>query len=94
MIKPARDNADVKILEAVVAPHEPTLGASLAKAVLSLGSQRAQNEEIARLLDRSNAGTITAKQKEKLEAYVRVGNFLTLLKTKARTSLATKAGSR
>lgn len=82
---------DAQILEGVVAPEDASLTASLAKAVLKLGFQPAQKAEIERLLERNNGGKITSKQKTRLEAYVRVGNFLSLLKAKARSTLSAKA---
>jgi hypothetical protein len=57
---------------------------------LRLAFRPKQKQEIERLLERNNAGTITKGQQTRLEAYVRVGNFLSLLKAKARTSLAAR----
>jgi hypothetical protein len=88
MIKRNSKHVDVNILEDIVAPDEASYSSTLAKAVLRLAFRPKQRQEIERLLDRNNAGTITKGQKTRLEAYVRVGNFLSLLKTKARTSLA------
>jgi hypothetical protein len=81
---------DARILEAVVAPDEPTMSAPVAKAVVSLAFTDAQISEIRRLLDKLNADTITARELAKLEGYQRVGNFLNLLRTKARASLSQK----
>lgn len=82
---------DAHILEAVVAPEAPTLSAPVAKAVVSLAFTKAQVAEIHRLLDKQNAETITARELSKLESYTRVGNFLNLLKAKARASLSRKS---
>jgi hypothetical protein len=90
MIQRATNNLDAKILEAMVAPEQASLAPALAKALLSCEFQPAQQAEIEKLLTRNNAGTITAGQRHKLEAYIRVGNLISLLKAKARASLAGK----
>jgi hypothetical protein len=82
---------DLNILEAVVAPDEPTLSAPVAKAVASLAFNQEQTAEIHKLLDKHNAGTISARELAKLESYTRVGNFLNLLRAKARVSLSRKS---
>ena len=86
-----RDNLDASILQAVVAPEEASLSVPIARAVLALSFQSAQQAEIERLLERNNAGTIKRNDKTRLEAYVRVGNFLSLLKAKAKATLAAKS---
>jgi hypothetical protein len=83
-MKAESNSDDAQILEGVVAPED----ASLAKAVLKLGFQPSQKAEIERLLERNDDGKMTSKQKTRLEAYVRVGNFLSLLKAKARSTLS------
>jgi len=85
---------DVQILQTVVAPDEPTLSAPVARAVASLNFSAEQEVEIHKLLDKNNAGTITVRERAVLEGYTRVGNFLNLLKTKARSSLSKKTTKR
>ena len=87
MIQQPAHNLDAKILEAMVAPNQASLAPALAKALLSCEFQPEQKAEIDKLLARNNAGTITASQRNKLEAYIRMGNLLSLLKAKARVSL-------
>ena len=94
MIQRAPIDLDAQILEAIVAPEHATLAPAVSRALLSCGFQPEQKLEIDRLLTRQNAGTITESQKAKLEAYVRVGNLLTLLQAKARASLASKPSRR
>jgi hypothetical protein len=77
---------DARILEAVVAPATPTMSVPVAKAVASLAFSDAQAAEIHRLLDKLNADTITARERDKLEGDQRVGNFLNLSRAKARAS--------
>ena len=85
---------DVHILEMVVAPEAPTLSAPVARAVAALRFSESQSVEIHRLLDKNNAGTISARERALLESYTRIGNFLNLLQTKARSSLSRKTARR
>ncbi len=85
---------DVRILQMVVAPEEPTLSVPVARAVAVLNFSADQTDQIHKLLDKNNAGTITARELAELEGYTRVGNFLNLLKTKARRSLSRKTPRR
>ena len=85
---------DVRILQMVVAPEEPTLSVPVARAVAALSFSADQTDQIHKLLDKNNAGTITARELAELEGYTRVGNFLNLLKTKARRSLSRKTTRR
>lgn len=84
---------DAEILEAAVAPKEATLSPPVAKAVLSIKFTDKQQHEVQRLLDKNNAGTITPRQRKRLESYVRIGNLFNILKIKAQTSLE-KNGSK
>lgn len=84
-------DCDAEILEQIVSPSEGTFAATAARALLKLSFSDEQQEEIRDLLDRNNAGTITPAEHDQLEAYVRVGNFLSLVKAKARRSLARKS---
>lgn len=84
---------DVQILETIVAPQEPTLPVSLARALLKLSLRPDQQAEIDNLLDRNNDGTITPAERERLEGYVRVGNLLSLLQAKARASVSRRGRS-
>lgn len=77
---------DVEILHAAVRPDESSFSPTTAKAILKLGFSKQQRAEVEKLLDKNNQGTISAKERKKLEVYVRVGDFLSLLKAKIRYS--------
>jgi hypothetical protein len=94
MIKRNDEFADASILEDLIATEDTAFSRTFAQALLGLKFQARQAKEIDRLLARNNAGTITDKQRARLDAYVRVGNFLSLLQAKARGSLTAKAGRR
>ena len=78
---------DAEILETAVAPGKATLSPPVARAVLSIQFTDQQQLEVQKLLDKNNAGTITPRQKTKLQSYVRIGNLLNILKIKAQSSL-------
>jgi hypothetical protein len=90
----APSSLDAQILQRVIAPNEPSLPPALAKAILRLSFNEEQQEEMQELLDRNNQGTITDLEQERLEAYVRVNNFLGLLWSKARITLARTSGKK
>jgi hypothetical protein len=85
---------DAEILEVVVASDASSLTAASARAFLKLAFSADQQQEIAELLERNSEETITPRQLEKLRGYIRVGNFLNLLKAKARATLAHRSGKR
>jgi hypothetical protein len=78
---------EADILAEVVAPGEPTLPQQMARAVLTVRFSESAAETIRDLLQKNNAGTITAEEKADLEKYLRVGQFIDLLQAKARQSL-------
>lgn len=84
--------ADVRVLEDAV-NADTTMKGTAARFFAALELTPRQRAEIVRLLDKNNAGTITDKEKAVLESYTRVGNFLNLLRAKARASLP-RRGSR
>ncbi len=85
---------DMDILEEVVSPQSPTMRATISRAFHSLEFSTHQQDEIHRLLDKNNEGTISTRERSRLEGYVRIGNFLNLLKVKARTSVKYLASKR
>lgn len=87
-------DCDAEILEKLVAPAAATFTPTAARALLKLSFSDEQQSEIRELLDRNNEGTLTDGERDQLEAYVRVGNFLSLVKSKARHSLARKSAKK
>lgn len=88
------DRLDADILRAVVDPDTPSLSVPVARAVLALQFNAKQKTEIHDLLDKNNAGVISARQRARLEAYERIGALLNLLQAKARSTLSGKAPKR
>ena len=78
---------EADILAEVVAPQNPTLNQEVSRALLAVGFNDAAKNRIRELLQKNNAGTITAGEKSDLEKYLRVGQFLDLMQAKAHLSL-------
>ncbi len=75
---------DADILQVVVAPQEPVLDPPAAESLLKLHFTDTQIARMHELADKNNLGTITAVESAEMESYARVGNFLSLIQSKAR----------
>jgi hypothetical protein len=78
---------EADILARVVVPNRPDLGPDAARSILKLRFDRGATRDIRWLLQKNNNGTISAEERLTLEKYLRVGQMLDLLHTKARLSL-------
>jgi hypothetical protein len=64
-----------------------------AKAILETKFSENDHRRMAVLAARSNEGTLTEDEKEELETYVRLGNMLALMHSKARLWLGDGSSS-
>lgn len=62
-----------------------------ARALLHVGFTEVQNERMRDLADRNNRGELTNDERQEMESFRRVGNFLALIQAKARLSLTEEA---
>jgi hypothetical protein len=76
--------SDADILARVVAGR---WSPEAARAVLTLGFDRATTARVRRLLQKNNRGTITADERLTLERFLRVGQLIDLLHARARRTL-------
>lgn len=79
--------SEADILEELVRPDDSSLSLRVAEELLAIGFSSSAKEAIRELLQKNNSGTITDAEKETLQNYTRVGQFLDLLQAKARLSL-------
>ena len=79
--------SEADILSKVVAPDQAGLPAASARSILELGFSSDATRRMDELAEKNRQGTITAEEKAEMEKYMRVGNFLNLMQTKARLSL-------
>lgn len=78
---------EADILDDLVGPDQPGLNTEAAEAILAMNFSERIRKRIERLLEANNRGDIKASDRAELEKYLRVGQFVDLLKAKARLSL-------
>ncbi len=79
--------AEATIWERVMKPHKNGLSAAAARALLKFGFTSDDNERMHLLAEKNRKGTLTGGEREELEAYVKIGDVLSLLHLKARRAL-------
>jgi hypothetical protein len=79
---------EAEILTRVIAPADASLGRQVAEALLALGFKPADQERMEVLAERAREGTLSPDEQAEADSYERVGHFVSLLKSKARQSLA------
>jgi len=83
--------ADSDIFARVIAVDDP-LPVSLARTVLDWKFPAKDLGRVRRLQAKNNAGTITEAERQLLESYVRVGQFVAVMQAKARLALKSRRG--
>lgn len=78
---------EADILSEVVAPDRAGISPEFARAILELQFTDKAQKQIRKLLDKNNKGTIEKAERAVLDKYLRVGQFLDLMQSKARLSL-------
>ena len=76
-----------RLLEAQVAAQNRQVSPDVARFLLAMGFGEGDRKRIAYLAERSQAGELTAQEEAEFDSYLRVGNLLTMMKSKARTIL-------
>jgi len=76
------------ILERVIDPKRGNLSADLARYILSLGFPPADQARYAELAAKAQEGALSADEKAELDEFLDVNDFLSIVQSKARTSLA------
>lgn len=77
----------LSILERVLAPEQGDLPISLAELLLKLEFPQADHRRFATLSEKSREGQLSAVEREELQEYLDINDFISLLKAKARASL-------
>lgn len=83
----AAANNEAEILSRIIAPGTAGLPVHTAEVLLALDFPREDRERMNQLEERTREGTLTAEEHLEIDAYERVGHFLSLLQSKARISL-------
>ena len=80
-------NTETAIWERVIDPNEEDLSPEAARFLLRLDFGEPDHARMQELAQKSNDGTLTADERVELQNYVRIGNVLALMQSKARLSL-------
>ena len=86
--------SEMSILRRVVDPNRPFLSEDAATAILGLGFGASDRARMNRLAEKNREGMLSPKEDEELSNYIRVGQTLGILQSKARRSLKASRPSR
>jgi hypothetical protein len=86
--------SEMSILRRVVDPERPFLSQDAARAILGLSFSAADRARMNRLAEKNREGTLSPKEDEELSNYIRVGQTLGILQSKARRSLKVTQSAR
>jgi hypothetical protein len=82
---------EAHILEQVIIPDQPGMSPEFARAILDLRFDPAAVDRMNELAEKNCQGQLTEAERQEMDAYLRVGNFLNLMQAKARLSLKSGA---
>jgi hypothetical protein len=75
------------ILDRLVKPKRATLPPAAAKAILQLRFAESDVEKMNKLAEKARPGALTPGERDAIADYERIGQFVSLFKSKARLSL-------
>src|SRR5262245_54872151 len=81
------ESNEMAILRRVVDPEQPFLSEEAAKAILQLQFSAADRKRMNELAAKNRAGRLSSDEEEALTNYIRVGQTLGILQSKARRTL-------
>ena len=79
--------SEMAILRRVVAPETPYLSREAARDILRLEFSRRDQRRMNQLAARNRHGGLSAEEEEELDNFIRVGQTVGILKSKARRTL-------
>ena len=80
-------NSEAAIFSRVLESEKPMLSPEAARSILALDFNKADRDCMNALAAKARAGTLTNDENEELENYLRVGDLLAIMQSKARRSL-------
>jgi hypothetical protein len=89
----ALETSEMAILRRVVDPDEPFRSVEAARAILGLRFSASDRTRMNRLAARNRHGKLKPEEEEALNNYIRVGQTLGILQSKARRSLKAVGGA-
>ena len=81
------ETSEMAILRRIVDPEQPFLSTEAAKAILRLDFSAADRARMNALAAKNRKGKLTTSDEQELDNYIRVGQTLGILQSKARRSL-------
>ena len=89
------ETSEMAILRRIVDPEQPLLPEEAARAILRLDFSAADRARMNQLAAKNREGKLTLSEEQELNSYIRVGQTLGILQSKARRSLraAGKSGT-
>ena len=81
------ETSEMAILRRIVDPEQPFLSEEAARAILRLDFSSTDRARMNRLAAKNREGKLTPTEEQELNSYIRVGQTLGILQSKARRSL-------
>ena len=81
-------DTELSILTRLVSPEQPDFPPDVARAILSLSFPQQDIDRMNELADKVQESPLTGQECIEVESYRRVGHWLSIMKSKARRSLA------
>jgi hypothetical protein len=81
------ETSEMAILRRIVDPEQPFLSTEAAKAILRLDFRATDRARMNALAAKNREGKLTTSDEQELNNYIRVGQTLGILQSKARRSL-------
>ncbi len=85
--RPSLPAHEVTILEHLIGPGRGNLPKSLARYILTLKFRPVEIDRINVLSAKAREGTLSQRESDQLDSYLRIGNLVSMMKSKARRSL-------
>ena len=79
---------ETAILRRIIEPDENGLSFELARYILTLDFSQPDHERMEQLAEQAQDGALSDHEQQELDSYLHVADFLALLQSKARRSLA------
>lgn len=79
--------SELDIFRRIVAPDRPTLPVDAAQALLRLDFASVDRRRMNRLAEKNRQGRLSARDEQELDSFIRAGQLLGILQSKARQSL-------
>ena len=83
------ESSEAAILSRVIQPDSADWSRAASEAILRIGFNETDREQMTGLLEKAKAGDLTKEESEALEHYRHIGKLLELMKSRARRSLQT-----